>query len=170
MDPDEHVQRIDLLVREHGVAIQLVGAGDGEPSFGYTVGLFLMPHPELILFGLPPDLTKLLLNDLAFSVLRGGMGYDEGDLVHHLLRDHAVLLGPVADPFEHLGVAFATARRRAQATSEVRALQVHLPDPAGLFVGDEGYAGPEWPVLGPLPDLRRDQTLPGADVRRSQGW
>ena len=40
MDGDEYLRQIDELVRRHGVAIQYVGAGDDEPQFGYTVGLF----------------------------------------------------------------------------------------------------------------------------------
>lgn len=170
MDPEEYLKGIDRLVRQHGVAIQFVGAGEAKSSFGYTVGLFLVSHPELILFGLPSDLTKRLLNDLAFSVLRGGMGYAEGDRVHQLLQGYAVRLGPVSDPDQHLGVAFATARLRGLPATDVRALQVHLPDPSGSFMGDEGFTGPDWPALGPLPAVSRDQTLPEDDQRRAQGW
>ena len=92
------------------------------------------------------------------------MGYAEGDRVHQLIRDFAVLIGAVAEPSNHLGVAFAVAHGRGVDPAELRAFQVHLPDPAGLFAGDRGYAGPAGPVLGPMPQVRRDQTLPDPDA------
>ena len=55
----------DLLLRleQHGWFVMKVGAGDGEPAFAYSLGLFEnFNHPEIILFGLDLDTMHTLIN------------------------------------------------------------------------------------------------------------
>ena len=158
------------MVDQHDVAIQYVGAGDGEPPFGYTVGLYRASHPEFIMFGLPPELTQALLNDLAFSVLRAGMRFEPGDLVEHLLQNYPVLLVEVDDPADHLMAALTIRAHRGDGELPVAALQVLLPDRAGHFVGHEDYTDAESPLLGQVLDGGSLKFLPDAESRRSQGW
>lgn len=43
-----------------------------DPPFAYTVGLeFLFEHPELLVLGLPPDISGILLNGLADAIQMG---------------------------------------------------------------------------------------------------
>ena len=42
----------------------LTGGGDEGPAFAYTVGLFGLGHPELLIFGVYPEDALAVLNDL----------------------------------------------------------------------------------------------------------
>lgn len=71
---------ISEIVAAHGHAVQYVGPGDCSTpgccgssegqSFGYTVGLhgWDPSHPELLVFGLDPDMTRRVLNVVAAHV------------------------------------------------------------------------------------------------------
>ncbi len=67
---DAHLAR---LVRQHRWAVQYVGPGDedDEPSFGYTISLFGLGHPELVLVGLGADTTHGVLQRAAEEVAAG---------------------------------------------------------------------------------------------------
>lgn len=71
-------------VRQHGWAIQYVGGGtcsvpgcecppDDEPPFAYTIGLFGLAHPELLVFGKSAPYATELLNTVAETVRTGGV-------------------------------------------------------------------------------------------------
>ncbi len=169
VDSDEYIARLDAMVEEHGVAIQYVGSNGGETSFGYTVGLSLVPHADFILFALTPQLTQGILNDLAFAVLRGGMRFESGDHIHHVLRDLPVLLIDVEEPDRYLRLAIPTENPQS-GRKQVRAIQVLTPDGNGRFPGDDGYADPAPPLLGQVNRAGPSKTLPDAATRRGQGW
>ncbi|WNV76764.1 DUF4262 domain-containing protein [Geodermatophilus sp. DSM 44513] len=67
---DAHLARV---IRQHRWAVQYVGAGTGddEPCFGYTIGLFGLGHPELVVVGLAPGPTHDLLQQVAAEVAAG---------------------------------------------------------------------------------------------------
>ena len=69
-------------IRAHGWAVQYVGEGDepGEPPFGYTIGLFGLGHPELVVVGLDCDLTHHLLQRVA-GLVRDGRDLVSGELL-----------------------------------------------------------------------------------------
>jgi hypothetical protein len=69
-------------VRRHGWAVQYIGGGscthadcpgedDEGPPFGYTVGLFGMGHPELLVFSLPMETTCQVLNTFGERIRSG---------------------------------------------------------------------------------------------------
>ena len=51
---DQEDARLAQIIRAHRFAVQYVWSGDepDEPAFGYTVGLFGLGHPELVVVGL----------------------------------------------------------------------------------------------------------------------
>ena len=70
---DQEDARLSQVIRAHRFAVQYVGAGDepDEPPFGYTVGLFGLGHPELVLVGLGPESTHAILGRAADAVSDG---------------------------------------------------------------------------------------------------
>lgn len=170
MAADDYVLGLGEMVESHGFAVQFVGPGEGEPQFGYTVGLSLRGYPEFVLFGLDLELTHGLLSDLANAVLRSGMTFATGDRIHRLLSEMPVELCRVAQPSEHLFMAVALAERRSHPAIEVEALQVLLPDALGNFLGDEIYSDPPTPLLGIRAAKVDDRQLPDSETRRSHGW
>jgi hypothetical protein len=70
---DQEDAHLAQTIRAHRWAVQYVGAGDAadEPAFGYTIGLFGLGHPELVVVGLSPDLAHHLLDRVALAVVEG---------------------------------------------------------------------------------------------------
>lgn len=87
---DQSDALVTTNVRRYGVHITYIGAGcsrpgctceDSGPAFAYTTGLFGLHHPELLVFGLPPQTSMKLLNELTARVVDGG-DLVPGQLVH----------------------------------------------------------------------------------------
>ena len=74
---DQEDAHLAQTIRAHRWAAQYVGAGEepGEPAFGYTIGLYGLGHPELVIVGLGCDNTYGILGRVA------GMVADGRDLV-----------------------------------------------------------------------------------------
>ena len=59
-------------VKEYGVSVMLVEAGEEGPKFGYSIGLYqTYKHPEVIVFGLNPEVTHWVINELARRIKAG---------------------------------------------------------------------------------------------------
>src|ERR1700761_5220874 len=72
-------------VREHGCHI--VGVGDGNPSFAYSIGLYLnYRHPELIIFGMRPDYAQSIINDVRDRAAAGHK-FSDGDISDDFLEN-----------------------------------------------------------------------------------
>ncbi|HWS51361.1 MAG TPA: DUF4262 domain-containing protein [Microbacterium sp.] len=147
-------------IRRHGVYIQYVGGGrcscceagvggrsevppsqQEETSFAYTVGLFGIGHPELLVFGIDERTASSLLNHLA-RVVRGGRDLLPGELLEFDAWTHRVVVEDVPNPGE---IVFAANRfyQRPSAAS-VPVFQLTYDDPRGRFPWDEGYANAGW--------------------------
>ena len=74
--PDHEADEILFRnVRTHGCHI--VNILDGDPGFSFSIGLYLnYGHPELIIFGLPPDNASGIINDVRN---RAAAGHDFGN-------------------------------------------------------------------------------------------
>jgi len=74
---DQEDARLARTIRTHRWAVQYVGGGEepDQPPFGYTVGLFGLGHPELVVVGLEYEDACDLLNTV------GGMVLDDRDLL-----------------------------------------------------------------------------------------
>src|SRR5215213_202909 len=143
-------QQTTETVRRCGWMIQFVGGQGREPSFGYTVGLHGLGHPELVIFGLPPSDTAGVLNNLGERV-RGGQNLAEGDLVRFPDWPHRLHVLPLVNPAEVLFVANRFYRRPDSLS--VPGLQLVWDDKEGRFPWEPDFAAPRW--LQPLPGTFR---------------
>jgi Domain of unknown function (DUF4262) len=77
---DQEDAHVGAMIRRYGWFIQYVGGSEmcslpgcrcsdqddqGVVPFAYTVGLFGLQHPELLIFGVPQETAGGVLNDLA---------------------------------------------------------------------------------------------------------
>jgi len=146
-----YLSNFEQMVIDHGVGIQHVFAYEDEPCFSYTVGLFEHDHPEFIMFGLGQDKAQVVLNDLAFRVLRGEHRFTGDMRVHELLVDAPVYLVAGQDiERDYLGTAYSIRDRRyyERAHHDLDLLQVVFDDPVGRFPWDDGSDYASWPLFG----------------------
>ena len=138
-------------VREYGVHIVYVGGGTctapgcdggdpGDPDFGYTVGLFGLGHPELLILGAGQDTTFGVLNELHDRV-RAGADLVPGQLLTFAPWPHRIIVETLSNPGE---IVFE-ANRFYQWPDEfsVPVFQLSYDDIAGRFPWESGYAAPE---------------------------
>ena len=80
---DQEDARVAATVRRHGWLVRYIGGDTSsrqgcdcpqsdDPPFAYTIGLFGLAHPELLIFGVPPEIAAGVLNDLGERVRAGG--------------------------------------------------------------------------------------------------
>lgn len=136
---DQEDAHISQLIRAHRWAVQYIGGGDepDEPAFGYTVGLFGLGHPELVIVGLGHDNTHGILNRVA------GLVADGRDLVPGELLTFADWGGRlVVETVPNPGEILFGANRHYQRPDEfsVAAVQLTWDHADGLFPWDRGYA------------------------------
>lgn len=140
---DQEDRHTAAVIREHRTYIQYVAGDSGarRPSFAYTVGLFGLDHPEVLVFGLSMQTAGALLNEVRDRVLDG----DDLVVGATLAFDawpHRVRVEHVPNPGR---IAFA-ANRFYQRPSEasVPMFQLTYDDKAGRFPGEPGYANAGW--------------------------
>jgi len=148
---DQEDARITEMVRNHGWAIQYVG-GDScsrsgcdcptsdDSPFAYTIGLFGLAHPELLILGVDPGTAAGVLNDLG-SRIRKGETLLSGRLITFQSWPHRIIPEEVPNPEEILLGANAFYQRPPG--FPVPALQLSYDDVAGRFPWEEGYSHPE---------------------------
>lgn len=137
---DEHTAQV---IRAHGVYLQYVGGDHAqrEASFAYTVGLFGLGHPELLIVGVGPSTASGVLNEVA-AMVRDGRNIVAGEMLSFANWGHRVVAEVVPNPGE---IAFAANRfyqRPPQAS--VPLLQLTYDDKAGRFPWDDGYSNAPW--------------------------
>lgn len=156
---DQDDRRAVETIRRHGVRIMYIGGPDcdacaalnradrrrrskakqGVP-FAYTIGLFGLRHPELLVFGVDPDIAHGLLNTVSARV-RKGRDLAVGEVLSFEGWPHRALVEAVPDPGEILFEANRFYQRPREFS--VEALQLTLDDRAGRFPGQAGYSA-EW--------------------------
>ena len=148
---DQEDSHLAQTIRTHGVAIQYVLRGEhsDEPPFGYTVGLFGVGHPELVVVGVDHQTAAGMLNTVADLVF-DGRNLLPGELVV-LDEDRRFTVETLPNP----GDVLFTANRFYQRPDEysVPAYQLTWAHPDGLFPWDPGYACP--PECQPRPGTWR---------------
>ena len=140
---DQQDKRTAQTIRTHGTHIEYV-MGDmrrSQTPFAYTIGLFGMGHPELLVFGLDARTTGLLLNDVADRV-RAGSDVVPGELLEFSGWGHRVTVESVPNPGD---IAFAANRyyRRPDEFS-VELLQLTYDDRYGRFPWEDDHANAVW--------------------------
>jgi hypothetical protein len=140
---DQEDRRTTDAVRRFGVSIEYV-SGDArrrETSFAYTIGLFGIAHPELLVAGLDPRTSSLLLSDIAARIRSGG-DLVVGEVLEFDGWSHRVTVERIPNPGE---IAFGANRfyQRPDAFS-VELLQLTYDDREGLFPWEDGYSRAHW--------------------------
>jgi Domain of unknown function (DUF4262) len=137
---DAHLAR---TIRTHRWAVQFVGPGDdpGEPSFGYTVGLFGLGHPELVIVGLGCDNTHGILQRVA-SMVAGGRDLVVGELLQWPDWGGLIVVEQLPNPGEIVLSANRFYERPAEFS--VPAYQLTWSHADGSFPWDDAYpCGPD---------------------------
>ena len=139
---DQEDARLAQLIRAHRFVVQYVGEGDedDEPAFGYTIGLFGLGHPELLVVGLSHQRTHDLL-DHAARLVAGGRDLVVGEELRWD-RGQPVIVEDLPNP----GDVVLGANRYYQRPAEVSvpAYQLTWAHADGSFPWDDGYpCGPE---------------------------
>ena len=157
---DQEDARIKDVIRHHGWAIEYIGGGccsvpgcDGDdddgPPFAYTVGLFGLGHPELLVFGIDPGTALNLLNHLGERV-RGGDTLIPGMMISFEEWPHRVIPEEVPNPGE---IVFSANRFYGRPDfASVPVLQLSYDDYSGRFPWEDDYSAPE---LQPRPGTFR---------------
>jgi hypothetical protein len=149
---DQEDARLAQVIRTHRLAVQYVAAGEesDEPSFGYTVGLFGLGHPELVAVGLSYDIACGLLNKVAALVV-DGRDLVPGEVLHDDDGEPAVTVELVPNPGEILYAANRFYERPDEFS--VPAFQLTWAHPGGIFPWDPEY--PCEPECQPRPGTWR---------------
>lgn len=150
---DQDDARIAAAIRRYGWWIEYVigrcadplcqhgsdDDGDDDPPFAYTVGLFGMGHPELLIFGVPTGTAAGVLNDLGERI-RAGANLLPGQLLTFEKWPHRVVVEQVPNPGE---IVFSANRHYARPSEvSVPVLQLSYDDRAGRFPWESTYAAP----------------------------
>jgi hypothetical protein len=135
---DQEDAHLAQVIRARRWAVQYVGAGQepDEPPFGYTIGLFGLGHPELVVVGLRPAFTHRLLDGLA-EVVADGRDLLPGESVAWPGDGRPL----VVEALPNAGDVVLVANRFYQRPAEysVPAYQLTWPTDDGLFPWDEDY-------------------------------
>ena len=93
MDPIEAVlEQHRAIIARVGWAVTMVGPGDTDRGFAYTVGLTAVGSPEFVIAGLPATVMQNLLNDLAVRVVAHGERFVAGQRVSNLIRGYDAII------------------------------------------------------------------------------
>ena len=132
---DQEDARLAQVIRRHRFAVQYVWSGDrpDEPGFGYTVGLFGLGHPELVVVGLDHRLSHGLLNKIAQLVV-DGRNLVPGEVMTDDAGQDILSVEVLPNP----GEVLFSANRFYERPDEysVPAFQLTWADPAGRFPWD----------------------------------
>jgi len=136
---DQEDSHTKTTVRRHGWSVEYVMADPDVllTSIAYTIGLFGLGHPELVLLGCDPDTACAVLNDIGARI-RAGIDLLPGELVTFDGWVHRATVEIVPNPDE---ILFAASRFYA---GVVPAFQLTIDDVHGRFPWDEGYCRPAW--------------------------
>jgi hypothetical protein len=145
---DQEDAHTTAMIRKHGLYITYVGpcgpschgGEENGPPFAYTVGLFGLHHPELLILGAPPETAAGVLNDLGRRV-KSGENLLPGDMVTFDQWPHRIIPEVVPNPGE---IVFVANRYYARPDEfSVPVLQLSYDDEAGRFPWEPGYAAPD---------------------------
>jgi hypothetical protein len=149
---DQEDAMVAQTIRKHGQFIQFVGGDEDDvpPFFAYTVGLFGLGHPELVILSLGPQTSRAVLNQLGQRIC-AGENLVPGQLLTFDQWPHRIVVEDLANPGEILFSANRHYQRPDEAS--VPAFQLTYDDLGGRFPWDPSYANP--PRLQPRPGTWR---------------
>lgn len=147
---EDYFESCRKIIAEFGVLIQYVMGDATEPPFAYTVGLAAKDHPELIIFGLSPDVSRSVLNHIALPIVHD----DENARCQpgpsdQVFKGTEARFIEVVDSDEHLTVANSMFAIPGQGPLD--ALQIVYPDADGVWPWESGSKVASEPLLGIAP-------------------
>jgi Domain of unknown function (DUF4262) len=140
---DQEDAHLAQVIRAHRWAVQYVGEGEepDEPPFGYTIGLFGLGHPELVIVGLGAENTHGILDRVA-GVVVGGRDLVVGELLQWPDWGGRLVVEELPNPGEVLLGANRFYERPPEFS--VPAYQLTWAHADGTFPWDPGYlCGPQ---------------------------
>jgi len=146
---DQEDRYVTDTIRKHGCYLEYVSGDGWDPSFAYTVGLFGLGHPELIVFGMGMRGAASTLNYF-FDQVRSGNDLTPGEV----LRPAAANMAFRVEDFPEPGATLFSANRHYQRPREASVPAYQLTWSAdGFFPGEPGY--PLDPAVQPRPGTFR---------------
>lgn len=146
---DQEDRHVTDTIRKHGCFLQYVYGEGEQPPFAYTVGLFGIGHPELIMFGLDARRSARALNHF-FDHVRSGSDLTPGEVSW----PWGDTVGFLVEEFPEPGATLLSANRHYQRPPEASVPAYQLTwSMDGFFPGDEGYPLP--PTVQPRPGTFR---------------
>ena len=145
---DQEDAHLAAVIREHRWAVQYVGPGDdpGQPAFGYTIGLFGLGHPELVVVGVGAEAASAMLQ-WAAGLVAGGRDLVPGELLVHDDGARELVVETCPDPGD---VVLGANRWYCRPPEHsVPAYQLTWPHADGSYPWDDGYPCP--PTCQPRP-------------------
>lgn len=132
---DQEDRHVAETIRQHGCFLQCVPGDREHPTVTYTVGLFGIGHPELIIFGVGAPSAARALNTF-YERVRGGQDLTPGEIVRPWDEPVAFLVEEFPDP----GATLFAANRHYQRPpfASVPAYQLTW-SVDGFFPGEPGY-------------------------------
>lgn len=138
---DQEDARTAEIVRRHGWMVQYVFGEADDPPFAYTIGLFGLAHPELLIFGCSQQTALSVLNEVGRRVKRGA-NLVHGEIVMFPDWAHRLFVEAVPNPGQ---IVFAANRFYCRPPeASVPVYQLTYDDRAGRFPWEPGYAFPAW--------------------------
>ena len=141
---DQEDRHVAAMIREHGCFIQVVGGCgcadcEGQTTFAYSVGLFGVGHPELLILGTDQRTAGRVINDV-FARVRAGADLVPGQQLAFQWWGHRLMVEPVPNPGE---IVFAANRHyQRPAEHSVPVFQLTWDDTDGRFPWDDGCSIP----------------------------
>ena len=137
--PEEEADKILIRnVREYGCHIHRISGDDEAPDFAFSIGLFLnYGHAELVIFGLSPDVSSSIINDIRERAA-AGQKFADGDICDDILVNGRVCFVevPLRLYDNYLGTAIWFYRKLPR---PFPCLQIVWPDREGRFPWEVGF-------------------------------
>jgi hypothetical protein len=151
-------------IRRYGWVIQYVPgdicaapwcdcAKTGEPALAYTVGLFGMGHPELLILAVDQGTAMGVLNNVGDRI-KAGEDMAPGQLITFREWPHRIMVERSPNPGEIVLEANRYYRRPER--ESVPVFQLTYDDRDGRFPWDDGYASALQPRPGEFRAIRDD--------------
>ncbi|MDT0117900.1 DUF4262 domain-containing protein [Microbacterium sp. PRF11] len=139
---DQDDRRLAETIRAHAVSVEYVSCGpESEPSsFAYTIGLFGLGHPELLIYSVTPGTASAVLTELAERVRDGG-DLLPGEVIAFDGWAHRVRVEEVPNPGDIVFGANRFYQRPPEASVPV--LQLTWDDKTGHFPDESEYTVPQ---------------------------
>jgi hypothetical protein len=142
---DIGLRQVGEAIHRSGVYLEFVPQPTPLETCWYTVGMTTHDQPELIVFGLPPDISRPVLRSVAHDVIAGRRTITAGQYADDVLDGHLVHFVAVTEPDRHLPVA---AHFYSVTGNSVQALQIVWPDRYRRWPWQPGTRVDDMPVLG----------------------